>query len=129
MIRVAGLPSVALSPVQSRLRVCVLVTVYLPIYVGMVACLGLAASDLHVALMDEPASSRDGMAGCDPLDESACVLPFPSSFHLQPSATSHTGWQVAFGGETLPKVGPMCSCAANVAVACCWAGVDTPLDV
>lgn len=39
------------------------------------------------------------------VDDSACVLPFPSSFYLQPSSVSDTGLQVVFGPETLPQVG------------------------
>lgn len=41
-------------------------------------------------------------SGCDPLDETRCALPFPSSVHLRPDETSETGWRVALDGQHLP---------------------------
>ena len=40
--------------------------------------------------------------GCDPLDKALCALPFPSSYFLEESSVSATGYQVAFGEESLP---------------------------
>ncbi|MCO4747776.1 MAG: hypothetical protein KC912_23475 [Proteobacteria bacterium] len=41
-------------------------------------------------------------SGCDPLDPSICALPWPSSYFLE-EAESATGYQVAFGEESLPE--------------------------
>jgi len=39
--------------------------------------------------------------GCDTLDPALCSLPFPSSYFLA-EAETETGWQVAFGPDSLP---------------------------
>jgi len=42
-------------------------------------------------------------AGCDPIDPSACVYPFPSSHFLVSDPTTVTKFRVNFGPKTLPK--------------------------
>jgi hypothetical protein len=39
---------------------------------------------------------------CDPIDETECLLPFPSFFHLRPDETSETGWRVNLQEASLP---------------------------
>ncbi|GAX16885.1 hypothetical protein FisN_5Hu258 [Fistulifera solaris] len=39
---------------------------------------------------------------CDPIDETECILPFPSFFHLRPDETSETGWRVNLQEASLP---------------------------
>lgn len=39
---------------------------------------------------------------CNPVDESACLLPFPSSFYLDEDQTAPSGYRVAFGPTSLP---------------------------
>jgi len=39
---------------------------------------------------------------CNPVDDGACLLPFPSSFFLDEDPASATGWRVAFGPRSLP---------------------------
>ena len=48
------------------------------------------------------AGSLSCHSNCDPLDTTACSLPFPSSFYLVPAdntARGGTGFQVAFTAE------------------------------
>lgn len=42
------------------------------------------------------------MGACDPLDEAACTLPWPSSRYLQPDAERATGYTLRFDAEALP---------------------------
>ena len=42
------------------------------------------------------------LSGCDPLDPTLCSLPWPSSYFLE-EADSPSGYQVAFGPESLPE--------------------------
>lgn len=39
---------------------------------------------------------------CNPVDDSHCLLPFPSSFYLAQDSTTATGYRVDFGPESLP---------------------------
>ncbi len=39
---------------------------------------------------------------CDPIDPTACALPWPSSLYLEPADTA-TGFRLAFGEESLPQ--------------------------
>jgi hypothetical protein len=41
---------------------------------------------------------------CDPIDTTACVFPFPSSFYLVNDSTTVTKVRVNFGENTLPKL-------------------------
>lgn len=40
--------------------------------------------------------------GCDPLDPSMCLLPFPSRYFLEADASTSTGLRVHYGPESLP---------------------------
>ena len=40
---------------------------------------------------------------CDPLDPSRCILPFPSTFFMEETAETASGWQVALGERTIPS--------------------------
>lgn len=58
----------------------------------------------------EPASTTEGSieltvadpAGCEVLDEAACILPFPSNAFTVADETTDTGLRVAFGADALP---------------------------
>jgi len=56
-----------------------------------------ASSHFEVVVLDRPDE-------CDVLQQVECVLPFPSSRFLEPAPTE-TGWRVAFGPTTLPRIG------------------------
>ena len=43
-------------------------------------------------------------ARCDPMDPLLCLLPFPSSYYLEPSATTTTGVSVDITDEMLPML-------------------------
>mgnify|MGYP006188830383 CR=1 FL=1 len=40
--------------------------------------------------------------GCDPLDEAACALPWPSNLYLAPDSERQTGYTITFGTRSLP---------------------------
>lgn len=40
---------------------------------------------------------------CNPVEDSHCMLPFPSRFYLEEGADTPTGYRVRFGAETLPQ--------------------------
>ena len=42
-------------------------------------------------------------APCDPLVPGYCLLPFPSSYYLQPNASTKTGYSVHFPVESFPR--------------------------
>lgn len=42
-------------------------------------------------------------SNCDPIDTTACVLPFPSSYYLANDTTSATGYRVAFTAGCVPS--------------------------
>ena len=42
-------------------------------------------------------------APCDPLVPGYCLLPFPSSYYLQPNASTKTGYAVHFPVESFPR--------------------------
>ncbi len=42
-------------------------------------------------------------SGCDPLDETRCALPWPSTYHMVEDPNSASGWQVAFSQTSLPE--------------------------
>ena len=44
----------------------------------------------------------EALGDCNPVDDSHCMLPFPSAFFLQEDATTTTGYRVALGETTLP---------------------------
>jgi len=41
---------------------------------------------------------------CNPVDPSACILPYPSSYYLVSDSSTATGFRVNFGADTLPKI-------------------------
>ena len=51
-----------------------------------------------VAMPPEPAADP----GCDPFDEAACVLPFPSDYFTVADAGTDTGLRISFGETALP---------------------------
>jgi len=52
---------------------------------------------------DGSESSSEVDWDCDPLDPSRCILPFPSTFFMEESEETASGWQVAIGESTIPK--------------------------
>ena len=41
-------------------------------------------------------------SGCDPLDETKCALPWPSTYHMVEDAKTGSGWRVALQEHSLP---------------------------
>jgi hypothetical protein len=39
---------------------------------------------------------------CDPIDDSTCAFPYPSSFYLKQDVSAGTGFRVNFGDRSLP---------------------------
>jgi hypothetical protein len=46
---------------------------------------------------------RTAAAGCDPLIEESCLLPYPSSHFLRPDPSTPTGLRVAYPATALPR--------------------------
>lgn len=51
----------------------------------------------------DPATKRGGPAGCDPLDESHCLLPFPNDWYTVRDKTTDTGRRVNISADMMPK--------------------------
>jgi hypothetical protein len=51
-------------------------------------------------LTDSTTDTND--KGCDPMIQHTCLLPYPSSFYLQSSTTTASGYQVAIPASALP---------------------------
>jgi len=56
----------------------------------------------YIFLVNPPNGSGGDIRSCDPLDDSACVLPFPSNFYLNEDASTDTGFRVQIDGFSLP---------------------------
>lgn len=41
---------------------------------------------------------------CNPVDPSACILPYPSSYYLVTDTSTPTGYRVNFGANSLPRI-------------------------
>jgi hypothetical protein len=55
------------------------------------------------AVAAQPWVAAQGTAdGCDPFDDSACVLPFPNDYFTEPDANTDTGRRIAFASSALP---------------------------
>lgn len=64
----------------------------------------LAVATLACGLLASCGSEPEwSFSGCDPLDESMCSLPWPSSVMLRPDETTETGWRVALQTQDLPR--------------------------
>jgi hypothetical protein len=48
-------------------------------------------------------ASPAAAAGCDPIDRSACMLPFPNDFFTKPDRSTATGRRVAFELGSMPR--------------------------
>jgi hypothetical protein len=57
---------------------------------------------LNLGWMAACGGAVEPRTGCDPLDDTLCALPFPSSYFLSENAESTTGFQVDFGPTALP---------------------------
>jgi len=57
---------------------------------------------LVFGLMSACGGALEPQTGCDPLDDTLCALPFPSSYFLAENPESATGFQVNFGPTALP---------------------------
>jgi hypothetical protein len=65
--------------------------------------LGLPALLPACAQVEDTAAAVDVPRGdCNPVDDSACMFPFPSSFYLKEDATTGSGYRVDFGPTSLP---------------------------
>ncbi|WP_233578132.1 hypothetical protein [Micromonospora sp. BL4] len=79
------------TPVRLRLAVSVLVTV------GAVL-LGTAAAGAPPAMPSQPATH----GGCDPIDPTACLLPFPNDYFTVPDRATRTGRRVQLAPSSMP---------------------------
>ena len=61
------------------------------------ACLASACT--YVWSWDQPSETSGGQ--CDMLDETECMLPFPSSYFLKEDESSETGYRINLAGECL----------------------------
>ncbi|MBM4366661.1 MAG: hypothetical protein FJ102_10640 [Deltaproteobacteria bacterium] len=62
---------------------------------------------IFLALLGCPATDDTGVspteyADCDPISDSLCSLPFPSSFYLREDSSTPTGYRVRLGATTIP---------------------------
>ena len=48
-------------------------------------------------------TGRDAVSGCDPLDPSVCMLPFPNDYFTRPDPTTPTGRRVDFDVLGMPR--------------------------
>ncbi|MGH2685583.1 MAG: hypothetical protein ACRDJP_08975, partial [Actinomycetota bacterium] len=53
----------------------------------------------------EPVLPVPSTLGCDSLDASACLLPFPNDFFTVPDAGTDTGRRVSFSPAAMPRSG------------------------
>lgn len=63
----------------------------------------MTAGDQGVADAGPDMAQLDPPGPCDPLDESACALPWPSSRYLIADSTRVTGYTLGFDAESLPQ--------------------------
>lgn len=61
----------------------------------LLACSGPATDS-------QPPADATPRGDCNPVDASACMLPFPSSYYLREDASTGSGYRVDFGATTLP---------------------------
>lgn len=73
----------------------------LPFSLLLAAALGLACRGGKDEPTDGGTTEPGARGDCNPIDDSLCLLPFPSSFFLEPADTA-TGWRVAYGPTSLP---------------------------
>ena len=72
------------------------------IVVVLLAC-GDEEKQPKVADCTNPESTAEYNWDCDPIDPSRCILPFPSTFFMEETDQTASGWQVALGETTIPK--------------------------
>src|SRR5262245_17559636 len=48
-------------------------------------------------------SLLDSIAGCDPIDPSVCLLPFPNDYFTAPDPATKTGVRVALSSLAMPR--------------------------
>ena len=74
------------------------------VVIGMGILLGLFLVASLLALIPFSLDTDGGDFGsCDPIDNSQCVLPYPSSFYLKKDATSSTGFFSCLHFERIPR--------------------------
>ena len=64
------------------------------IWLSLIAMLACSSEDPS----DKPSTSDTAVEvdwDCDPIAPSRCGLPFPSTYFMEPSETTASGWQVA----------------------------------
>lgn len=57
---------------------------------------------LALLACDKEAPIDEVFTGCDPVDETRCALPFPSTYNMVQDDSQDSGWKVAFGDAALP---------------------------
>ena len=74
---------------------------------AMAATPWIAAGALSACVVDDigigPDAAEPEEGVCHPLDEQACLLPFPSSAYLEEDAETQTGFRVAFPETAMPR--------------------------
>lgn len=88
---------------QKLWRYGALSLLYGPLCVWLLVMLGLGIMAYVATQAAEPLDSASSDGHCDPLDESACALPFPSSFYQDAAPDTATGFRLAFGASSLPS--------------------------
>jgi len=69
------------------------------------ALLSLPAAEAQIVPQPPAKVPVATTVGCDPLDSSSCLLPFPSNFFTTPDATTDTGVRVNFLPTVMPRNG------------------------
>src|SRR4051812_10218438 len=58
---------------------------------------------LAAAFVALVAAAPASAAGCDPIDPSACMLPFPNDYFTKPDRSTPTGRRIAFDLTSMPR--------------------------
>lgn len=83
---------------RRSLRWAILLLFYLSL--GMLSW-SLMSMVVHWGNWQQP---RNESPHCDPMDETECILPFPSFHFTVPDNSSKTGWRVQFPADVLPSL-------------------------
>ena len=76
----------------------------LPAALSFALTIGLLPN-LQPAVEAAPLTPVPSNVGCDPLDPSACLFPFPNNLFTKPDATTETGLRVDFLPTAMPRNG------------------------
>jgi hypothetical protein len=88
------------QPVRTKQQRLMSSAAALELAVAAVLLLLGTVSFIYVLGIDK--DSADRYDHCDPLDNTLCALPWPSSYYLEPDSSTETGVRVALGKKSLP---------------------------